>query len=476
MSTRRMAPLFAGAGVLCVVCGCEEDLTQLMLVLDTELAVPSEVSSLHVQVTGPSGRSYEATAELGLDRPATLALVSPDGRAVSGDVTVVATMRLDGARVASRSVTTSFIEGRVKAVPICVARACTTSCPELNAPGASLRDWSGSASSPCAPDGPDGGVPDGAVDPTIPLGQAMVVRQIDGQGIFMHRVELRAGAQLENLSDVFERAFGPTEYPDDRGAAFSPNGEWMIVNLDRGSCVGWGCLYLGRSDDPASIRPMQVRFTSDSLLHVDGAAIGDGGDLVVYPGEPGVDGHQYDLWATRLVDGEWTMPVLLTTDSIYPYNKLPRLSPDGTRVLFGCSYEIYGYDNICEVGIDGTGHRVVLHPDQAPPGIVAERGASLDSPRYEPDGSILFSTTWTGEQLWRLRPGADDPVRVLGPFDVGVIQPCVLSSGHIVAIRGTFAADPGPTLAVFEDDGDLLFELGTDYVPGQLTWLNDCAP
>lgn len=465
--------------VLGSVAGCSDDLTQLMLVLDTELDVPDEASSLRVQVTGASGRTYEATAELAALRPATLALVAPPGES-GGDVSVIVEVQRDGVRVASRSVATSFVEGHVKAVPVCVSRACTTSCPEQSAPGAAMNDWSGTPPMPCAlPADPDAGVAgDGATPPPPPdsLGQVLFVQQLDGTGIFLNRIEIREGAAVERLSDVYEATFGDVEYPDDRDGALSPDGRWTIAKLGRGECSGWGCFFIGPSDEPAAMSPVRVRFTADTYMHELHPVVGNDADLIVWEGAPAVDGHEADLWLTRLVDEEWTMPVALTGASTYPFNKMPRLSPDQRSVVFSCSTELYSFDRICEVAIDGTGYREVLAPDRPPSGVLAEDTSSLDSPRYEPDGSILFAAAWTGRQLWRLRPGADEPERVLGPFDEDLSQPCVLPSGHVLALRGSPTSPPAPTIDVFDPDGQLLMQLDVDYVEGQYTWINDCGP
>ncbi|MCC7542209.1 MAG: hypothetical protein IT379_38680, partial [Deltaproteobacteria bacterium] len=223
LAPRAIAVVLASL-VAVALAGCDEELTQIMLVVDTELDVPDEVDSVVIRVTGPSGREREASASLETTRPVTLALVPADVQA-GGSVAIHVAMRREGDLVAERVATTSFVDGRVSQLGVCVDRACATSCPPLDAQGETLPSWSRSAAgSPCAPSG-DAGVDagdDGGMPPPAGTGHALVLRDIDGVGNRLHRVAIREGAELEDLSALLDMAIEPMEITDDRDASFSP--------------------------------------------------------------------------------------------------------------------------------------------------------------------------------------------------------------------------------------------------------------
>ncbi|MCC7535790.1 MAG: hypothetical protein IT379_06240, partial [Deltaproteobacteria bacterium] len=294
----------------------------------------------------------------------------------------------------------------------------------------------------------------------------------------LHRVAIREGAELEDLSALLDMAIEPMEITDDRDASFSPDGRLIAASVSRGSCVGWSCVWLGPSDDPSAMRPIRVDIEPDALLHASWPVVADDARFVVYESAGATAEHHYDVWITHRGDGgDYGPPVVLSAASTRPYNKRPRLSPDQTRVVFSCSFEIYGYDSICEVGTDGTGFRILLSPDQAPPPYVALRDESLDHPSYAPDGSIVFATRWgVGSQIWRLPADGGLPERVHLADLHELTQPCVLPDGRIVAVHDLSAEAPGTTLAVLEPDGALAFEIAPTWVPGQYTWLTGCGP
>jgi len=103
-------------------------------------------------------------------------------------------------------------------------------------------------------------------------------------------------------------------------------------------------------------------------------------------------------------------------------------------VLFNCTNEPYsGTTSICEVGLDGSGFRVVLTPADSPAGL-PDIG-DLQAPDYAPDGSIVFEASWTGEEIWRLAPGAGTPTRISSSSAYNNDNsPTVLPNGNIVSL------------------------------------------
>jgi Tol biopolymer transport system component len=133
------------------------------------------------------------------------------------------------------------------------------------------------------------------------------------------------------------------------------------------------------------------------------------------------------------IGGDWGAPVLLTGGSPYSYNDQPAISTDGSRVVFNCSDVPYGQEGtaICEVSTEGTGFRVVLTPAQGPGGTPQD---AVRHPDYGPDGSIIFEGDWNGtEQIWRMPPGATEPIRVSPQFS-NDNSPCVLPDGRIASL------------------------------------------
>jgi hypothetical protein len=83
------------------------------------------------------------------------------------------------------------------------------------------------------------------------------------------------------------------------------------------------------------------------------------------------------------------------------------------------------------VGSDGTNFRVLLRPSDAPAGYPTT--GALHHPDYAPDGSIIFEGDWGGEQIWRLPPGAAEPILITNEFG-NDNSPCVLPDGRIVSL------------------------------------------
>lgn len=114
-----------------VVCACA-DRTQLILVVDSDLAPRDELDEVRVMVRGPSGESEEAAQSLGEPDAPPLPLtlgVRPGGEAL-GPVEIRAEGRHDGQVVVTRTAITSLVRGEVRVLTLFLARACRgVACP-----------------------------------------------------------------------------------------------------------------------------------------------------------------------------------------------------------------------------------------------------------------------------------------------------------------------------------------------------------
>jgi hypothetical protein len=108
--------------------GCSQDdpLTQLVVVVDSDLRVPADLDSVTVTVQAPSGGTFEETAALGgaggLALPVTLGLRHEGG--ALGPVHVLARGRSEGRLVVAQSARTSFIEGESLLLRLVLSRRC----------------------------------------------------------------------------------------------------------------------------------------------------------------------------------------------------------------------------------------------------------------------------------------------------------------------------------------------------------------
>jgi len=244
----------------------------------------------------------------------------------------------------------------------------------------------------------------------------------------VYRLEAREDALPEDITEALD-ALSPRAL--DIWLNISPEGDWLLLSTERfdSECAG-GCLAIVKGD----LSDGELVRAAGQLVHPDGfGAVASGGDLIVYYAGDGP--HVRDLWAVTRSADAWSAPRVLTADSTFPFNSQPAISDDGNRVLFDCGQEPYGAEGtaICEVGTDGRGFRVVLTTADAPAGL-SPRGA-LHHPDYDLDGGIVFEGDWDGEQLWRLSPGTDQPVRVVPPAGFpNDNSPCVLADGRIASL------------------------------------------
>ncbi|MDO9016936.1 MAG: hypothetical protein Q8S73_20275 [Deltaproteobacteria bacterium] len=111
---------------------CASPRTELVIVVDTDLQVPTEVDRIEVTVGGPSGRSVTSVATLGpgASLPLTLGAVPGDGVALS-PVTITAVALLQSRTIVDRVIRTGFVAGERRLVPIHLVRTCIgMRCPD----------------------------------------------------------------------------------------------------------------------------------------------------------------------------------------------------------------------------------------------------------------------------------------------------------------------------------------------------------
>jgi hypothetical protein len=251
-----------------------------------------------------------------------------------------------------------------------------------------------------------------------------ITHVLDGK---IYRSTLGEIVTTENISEGLDALSAGS----DEWASASPAGDWMVMETDRfdAECKGWACLALVKSD----LSSGEVIKIDGTILHGDDlSAVASGGNRIVYPFGGGP--HEKDLYVINKSGGNWSTPVLLTGDSTSTYNLQPAISADGSKVVFDCGEDPYGQPptSICEVNTDGSNFRVVWTPEQGGEGAPGRSDVALHHPDYFSDGSIVFESDWTGEQIWRLT-GDGPPVRIAGQYS-NDNSPCVLDNDCIVSV------------------------------------------
>jgi hypothetical protein len=216
----------------------------------------------------------------------------------------------------------------------------------------------------------------------------------------------------------------------DEWLATSHDGSRLLLNTQRWDpeCVGWGCLAVVNADLSRG-RAVHAGI-GVAVVHADGfSAIAHDG-RIVFPQSGGA--HALDLWRLDTAGNDWAAPVVLTRESPYQYNTEPALSPDESRVVFDCGDQPYAGPGtaLCEVGIDGSGLRVLLGPSGVQPEMAGAQ--ALDHPTYASDGSIVFSADRDGTQVWRIGASGGAPVLLASVFK-NDNRPCVLPNGSIAS-------------------------------------------
>lgn len=145
--------------------GCSQaPLTEVLVVADTDLAVPSELTRVRFEVTGPRGDVQRASADFaaGDARPSVLALVHRGGPL--GPFTVEAIGERGTEEVVRRSARLALVAGEVRALHVTLRRACAgvacaegetcgdAGCRAIDVDPSELEPWNG------PPPSVDGGV------------------------------------------------------------------------------------------------------------------------------------------------------------------------------------------------------------------------------------------------------------------------------------------------------------------------------
>jgi hypothetical protein len=243
----------------------------------------------------------------------------------------------------------------------------------------------------------------------------------------VYRLAAQEGATSEDVSQALDQL---SPGSGDELLNISPDGEWLVLETERfdPECVDWACLALISAD----LSSGEAVRANGQVIHAEGfSAVSSGANLIVYSAGDGP--HEIDLWAVSRAEDAWEVPLLLTMDSPYEFNRQPALSDDGSKLVFNCGPESFSGEGaaICEVGSAGEGFRVVLNPADSPAGFPTT--GAFHHPDYAPDGSIVFEGDWDNEQIWRLSPGVSEPVRVTDAFG-NDNSPCVLPDGRIVSL------------------------------------------
>ncbi len=257
--------------------------------------------------------------------------------------------------------------------------------------------------------------------PTLPLpanGGWVTYALQDGDGARLFRLALTPNAVPEDVTALIDAAAPgqTTEWLN-----ISPNGAWYILSTDRfdPECAGWPCLVITQD-----FRTYEVVKSNGAAVHAEFSTISADGNLIIYKAGGGT--HARDLWAIRRENSAWSVPVELTTLSPYSEHQSPALSFDNRAVIFACGDDPYSSVALCSAQTDGSQFAVRFTAEEN------GSAAALFSPRYAPDGSIVFEGSWQGEQLWRLPPDSQTPV-LISSF-VNDNSPCVLADGTMISL------------------------------------------
>ena len=250
----------------------------------------------------------------------------------------------------------------------------------------------------------------------IPGPNRVLFRLADGT---VELVDARAHGAVVNLS---------ARLHVDGTAAMSLNGQYLAVTMAD------GCAAVSTGD-----------FTKLEKVVADGTCVAPypesmhlagSGDLLVYNGS-GV--HQRDLFAVRRTGPHnWSQPANLTGSGPFEFNRLPRLNPDATMVVYDCGNTPESDENtsICAVG---TGPDAKVRTVLAEPvGSGDTAWTSFHSPAYLPSGGLVFECHHPHEELLcTLPPGGSTPQRFTAPGVSNDNSPCAFADGRIASLLDT---------------------------------------
>ncbi len=245
----------------------------------------------------------------------------------------------------------------------------------------------------------------------------------------VYRVEARVGAPIEDVSAEIE-PFGRGTM--DRWIVPSHNAAFLVLATERAPCPEVGeCLAI-MPRDLSRLEPVLAGGAEVAIVGTP--AVNDLGDAIVYPATGGP--HGVDLWLTRRRTSGWTAPALLTATSTAPFNNMPALTFDESRVLFDCGRNPYpetGDNDSCEVRLDGTGFRVVVTPTS----MTGNRSTFTQFAHESADGVLVQGAwsigTYQPETIWLL-PWGGPPLVAIGRNLTNAVSPCGLPDGRFGAL------------------------------------------
>ena len=261
--------------------------------------------------------------------------------------------------------------------------------------------------------------PPAGMNPTLAIiPQGEVVFTLNKQ---LYRISAQKNSQPENISTALDKlAPGADEWIN-----ISADGRWLLISSERfdPECKGWACLAIVSAD----LTHTEVLKNGGAALHAVFSAVGPTSVVYVASGGP----HAQDLWIIKRQSGGWSDPRLLTAASTYPNNIIPLLSADEQKVLFTCSNDAYAASdsNVCEVGADGSGYRVVVNGGMH---AASNPTVNLRHAAYAADGSVVFEGDWLGEQVWRMAPGSA-PALINADLH-NDNSPCTLPGGWVASL------------------------------------------
>ncbi len=124
MSARRTASLLL-ASLLALAAGCGDPPTEIVLVVDTGLAVPAELDAVTIDVSGPTRmeRKLARLGPSGTALPLTLGLTRAEGAAL-GPLGIVVSGQRAGTEIVRRVVSTEFVEGESRVLRVVLVADC----------------------------------------------------------------------------------------------------------------------------------------------------------------------------------------------------------------------------------------------------------------------------------------------------------------------------------------------------------------
>ncbi len=112
----------------------------------------------------------------------------------------------------------------------------------------------------------------------------------------------------------------------------SHNGQWYAFLSERfdNACAGWSCLTIADSNFANII---SILDGNGNVIHNEGvASITNDGRTIIYSSDQGT--HARDIFIIHKIGNNWTVPLILTSNSTYAYNINGRFSYDETKIIF----------------------------------------------------------------------------------------------------------------------------------------------